>query len=58
MLKCAIKTGRIGSSTRCQNTFYQMRELEFEANTLSCHSPANIPVELSLLSNKNPIDKF
>lgn len=57
-VKCAIKTARIGSSTRHQNTFYQIREMEFEANTLSCHSPANIPVELSLLNNKNQIDQF
>lgn len=37
---------------RRQNTFYQIRKLEFEANTLSCHSPANIPVELSLLNKR------
>lgn len=58
MVKCAIETARIGSSTRQQNTFYQIRELEFEANTLSCHSPASVPVELSLLNNKNQIDQF
>lgn len=58
MIKWAIKTARIGSSTRRQNTFYQIRELEFKANTLSCHSPASIPVELSLLNNKNQIDQF
>lgn len=57
-IKCVIKTARIGSSTRRQNTFYQIRKLESEANTLSCHSPANIPVELSLLNNKNQIDQF
>lgn len=58
MVKCAIKTARIGSSTRRQNIFYQIRELEFKANPLSCHSPASIPVELSLLNNKNQIDQF